>query len=443
MLVLNVCSLLKGVVEGEYARGLINHRLSRLYRDLRRLCLLDKAISKLVGDSGIYVSELPEDIMSRFKALVLGGLGGYDVRSSLAYLARVLFGLKVVDRFGKVYGIDELIKYLRSGEVIDLRVIKEGGVCTWLCNYLPKVIKDFINHVRSSLCINSIFNPYMKCKELSYAEAIKVIKESIPEPGEEAKSLSKYLLRLRESVANVLPGIDEFLTYSTIMKFTPIAIIREYVSECFSVKGRELISKVKEVLRPASPAIMDLSKCTIYSSIDEVPPKDVLKSNYLITTYRRVIKKEVRIEGNYDIVSEEVINSPTYALLTALTSDWVELEDIVYGTNVVARLLQRFIEDNIPKEVLNDPLIRRLLEEVLRLGEVKVVSELGKDRFGLGDIALIMKASPLVTSGLLEVSTGWDGVKFGNVIINRYSVRFRASRVAMKLGMISELLLRS
>ncbi len=442
MLVLNVCSLLKGVIEGEYAKALINHRLSRLYRDLRRLCLLDAAISKLVSN-GVYVSELPNDVMSRFKALALGGLGSYDVRSSLAYLARVLFGIKVVDRFGRVYGIDELIKYLRSGEVIDLRVIKEGGVCSWLCNYLLKVIKDFINHLRNSLPINSVFNPPMKFRELSYAEAIKIIKDSIPEPGEEAKSLSKYLLRLRESVVNALPGIDEFLTYSTLMKFTPLALIREYVSECFSVRGRELVSMVREVLRPASPAIMDLSRCIIYLSIDEVPPKDILKSNYLITTYRRVIKKEVRIEGNYDIVGEEVINSPTYALLTALTSDWVELEDIVYGTNVAAKLLQRFIESNIPKEVLNYPLIRRLLEGIIKLGEVKVVSEPGKDRFRVSDAVLIMKASPLVTSGLLEVSTGWDGVKFGNAVINRYSVRFRASRVAMKLGMISELLLKS
>ncbi len=440
MLNLGICNLLEGVIEGRYVRFFLSSRVGRLCRELSRLCLLNESLKKLVGD-GVGLHEQPEDLVSKFKALVLGGLGSYDLRSSLAYVSRVLFGIKVVDRYGKVTDIRELIRAVRYGGTQDLIIIKEGGMCEWLCSYLPKLITDLSNQLRTLLGSESLISECRAYRGVSYAEAIKVIKDYIPEPGEEARAISRFLSRLREAIANLLPGIDEYLTYASVIKFTPMQVIKDYVSECFSAKGRELVRLVRDVLRPASPAVMDLSKCVMYSSIDEVPSKEILKNKYLITTYRRVIRKEVRVEGNYDIVGEEVINSPTYALINALTNEWVEFEEILYGTNAVAKLLRRFIEENLPREVLNDVRIRKLLDDVVRLGEIKVVSEPGKDRFREGDASLVMKASPLVTYGLLEASAGWDGVRFGNAVINRYAVRFRASKVATKLGLITEYLL--
>ncbi len=427
------CGVIEKVLSGDAVKEFISECRLGLCRGLSEPPLINKALSKLIGD-GLNINTLPNHVAVRFKSLIMGFGEGIP----LARISRLLFGIRALGPDGRELSYRELLSHVKVKGFSGLTLIKYGGACEWLCGYVAKLINDVFNHLSrvSGESIGTCVNDW----EVGYAESLKVLETYIPEPGGDALKLANAIKALCDGVVKVLPGVNSFTTYALMIRFTSIPALMETLRRCLGVKGREAVKVLRKLLRPASPALMDLRRCVIYGNVDEVPAKELSRNEYLVTIYRRVVRREIRYEDRYDVVGEEVMTSPVYGLINVLVNQWPEFEDSVLGIKSSIKLIDEFINENV-KNVLNtgDKVVINFLRRLRYEGMVKLTSIPGKDEFSNESLVLALKLSPLITSALLEASAGWDGVRFGNAVINRYALRFRFSNAARRSGIVGRI----
>ena len=388
-----LCSLVEGVLKAGSKEEFLGS-LRRLCSNLRAACRSFSAATTLFGGGDVRVSELPDDLRRVVEESTarppVGGAG---------WFARVFLGVRAS-------GADDVIG------VEGALVVRHGGVGEWVCGEFAKRVEALSSGLR---CLEGVEGR---------AEALVTLSRSLRDPN--AGGLRAALARVSESVLSLLPGVSRYVTLAWLLRFASIPVIREGLRGC----GFRGVNVLEALLKEFSPALFDLSECRLYWGAEGLPKKLLGRGDYLITSGFVTVRREGWEGRDYVIYGEEVPASPTYGFLNALSEGWVRAEELLFGASPTLKLLEGFVEGNIrgakPKLSARG---RRVVEAVLRGEEFKVVTIPGKDAFSSEDRALVLELTQAVACGIMNASVGWDGVRRGNAVINRYAVRFRPTHV--------------
>ncbi len=395
------CALLRDFLGGasgeEFREG-----LTRACSLTRLACRAYRAADTLFGGGDVSVGELPDDLRGIVSA-ASSPTGALPVGSP-GWLARTFLGLRAL-----------------GGEGVADRspVVRSGGVGEWFCS-------AFVEGLEGALGAVGHGGGGPRCSEGvgGRAEALLALSEALG--GRGSRNLKSVLGGVSEAVLNLLPGVSAHATLAWLLRFAPIPSVREGVQAC----GFGGVDALKSLLRGFSPAVFDLSGCRLYRGVDEVPGRLLSRGDYLVTSGFIVVRREGRVGRDYVIYGEEVPASGTYAFLRALLDGWVRAEEVLFGTSPSLKALEAFVEGNLRD--LKPRLSPRgvgAVEAVLEGREYKVVTLPGKDEFSEEDAALVLELTQLVTAGVMDASVGWDGVRRGNAVVNRYAVRFKPTHV--------------
>jgi len=383
------CDLVNEVLAGS-SRDEFLSNLKNVCSRIRAACRAFSAANTLFSGGDVRVSELPDDLQE----VIREASSGIPSVRSVGWLARTFLGVRVL------------------GAGSNASVITSGGVGEWVCGGFVRGVEGLADGLK---CLEQVEGR---------AEALTTLSRSLS--GSEASNLRVALAGVSESLLNILPGVSRYATLAWLLRFAPIPSLREGLRAC----GFRGVEALESLLKEFSPALFDLSECRLYRGVGEVPGKLLSKGEYLLTSGSVVIRKEGREGRDYVIYGEEVPASPTYGFLNAVTEGWVRAEEILFGTSPTLKVLEAFIEANLRDIKLRlSARGRKAIESVLKGEEFKVVTLPGKDEFSPEDKALILELTQVVTYGVMNASVGWDGVKRGNAVVNRYAVRFKPTYV--------------
>ncbi len=383
------CALVNAVLEGA-SRSAFLEDLARLCRRVGAACRPFLAADVLLGEGGVRVGELPEDLQR-----VIGeASSSIPPVGSVGWLTRAFLGVRASSTGGDAF------------------VTRSGGVGEWVCGAFLKSVE--------------VVGEGLRCLEGGEGRAEALITLSRSVNPYEAGNLRAALAGVSESVVSLLPGVSRYVTLAWLLRFASMPSIREGLRAC----GLRGIKPLESLLREFSPSLFDLSECRLYRSVEEAPRKLLSRGDYVLTSGSVVVRREGLEGRDYVIYGEEVPASPIYGLLNAITEGWVRAEEVLFGTSPTLKVLEGFIEANLRDGGLRlSARGRAVVEAVLKGSGFKVVTIPGRDEFASEDKALVLELTQAVACGLMNASVGWDGVKRGNAVINRYAVRFKPTYV--------------
>jgi len=383
------CALLEDALKGRSKDEFIG-KLGGLCPHVRTACRAFSAANSLFSGGDVKVDELPDDLRQVLKEIA----SGIPPVGSVGWLARTFLGVRV------------------SGGGSDASVVRSGGVGEWVCGGFVRRIESLGNGLR---CLEGVEGR---------AEALITLSRFLSTQG--TSNLRAALAGVSESLLDLLPGVSRYATLAWLLRFTSMPSIREGLRAC----GFRDAGALKSLLEDFSPAVFNLSECRLYRDVREVPGKLLSRGEYLLTSGSVVVRREGWEGRDYVIYGEEVPASPIYGFLNAVTEGWVRAEEILFGTSPTLKALEGFIEANLRGTKLRlSARSKRVVEAALKGEEFKVVTLPGKDEFSAEDKALVLELTQVVTYGVMNASVGWDGVKRGNAVINRYAVRFKPTYV--------------
>jgi len=398
----DVCGLLEALLGGglsnDFAVG-----LRRFCRALAGVCGLDNAFRTLLGEDGLRLGDAPPDLREALSRV----LSGVPVPATVEWVLRTLYGLKPSEDSG--FRVDHTVGVGIRDSIDYVVVRKQGGIAGWVCGPLARAVEGSLG----ATCLPE--------RGLGSADALRIVSEYVAESS--GRRLFKLLTRVSSNVATLLPGVSPYATLAWVLRFTPLPVLRSALSGC-GLRGR-----LADVLKELSLAVFDLSSCTLYRSVDSVPPKLLKRGECVVTAYKVIVKRESFEGGAYKVFGEEVATSPTYALLDYLTSGWLRAEEILFGKSPAASILEKYVAGSLNGQPPPSRRAGEAIRAALEAGVLKITTVPGKDEFSDNDISLALELSRAVQSGVLEVSVGWDGVVRGNALINRYALIFRPSYI--------------